>query len=80
MEGYDHSRLAQFLERLRDSSIHFSARIFRKGAVMVSISVPGERWEVEFLDDGSVEVERFVTTGKIQDEDALAELFARFSD
>jgi hypothetical protein len=47
---------------------------------MVSISVPGERWEVEFLDDGSVEVERFVTTGKIQDEDALAELFARFSD
>jgi hypothetical protein len=74
------SRLARFLEQLRDASIHFTARTARREAVMIEISVPGERWEVEFLEDGSVEVERFVTTGGIQDERALADLFARFSE
>jgi hypothetical protein len=35
---------------------------------------------VDFLDDGSVDVERFVSDGRIDDEAALAELFAKFSD
>jgi len=38
---------------------------------MVNVNVPGERWEVEFFDDGSVEVERFVTTGALSDASAL---------
>jgi hypothetical protein len=47
---------------------------------MVSITVPGERWEVEFLDNGSVEVEKFVSAGGITDANSLTELFKRFSD
>ncbi len=30
---------------------------------MVILAVPGERWEVEFFQDGTVEIERFVSTG-----------------
>jgi hypothetical protein len=41
---------------------------------MVEVAVPGERWEVEFLSDGSVDVERFVSTGTVCGEDALDEL------
>lgn len=74
------SGLAHFLEQLRDASIHFTVGSVRPGAIMVSVTVPGERWEVEFLDDGSVEVERFLSTSKIADAKALTDLFARFSD
>ena len=50
---------------------------------MIEITVPGERWEIEFVDYGEdvqVEIERFVSNGQIDDEAALDELFARFSD
>lgn len=47
---------------------------------MVQIAVPGDRWEVEFMVDGSVEVERFHSNGQIAGSAALEELFARFSD
>lgn len=41
---------------------------------MVLIAVPGQRWEVEFFEDGQVEVERFVRSGAIGGEDVLAAL------
>ncbi len=50
---------------------------------MVQVNVPGQRWEIEFVDYGDevqVEVERFTSNGHIEDEAALAELFAKFSD
>ena len=42
-------------------------------------AAPGERWEIEFLEDGSVEVERFISGGQICGEEVLTELFARYS-
>ena len=47
---------------------------------MVLVTVPGERWEVEFLADGSVEVERFISDGEIYGEDILGELFTKYTD
>jgi hypothetical protein len=50
---------------------------------MVEIHVPGERWEVELVDYGDEvhwEIERFISDGKIDDETALDELFAKYSD
>lgn len=70
------TELARFLEQLHHASIHFTVSSVRPEAIIVNVTVPGERWEVEFLDDGSVEVERFV----ILDASAFADLFARFSD
>ncbi len=36
----------------------------------------GERWEVEFLEDqDEVEVERFISTGRIDGEASLADLW-----
>jgi hypothetical protein len=45
---------------------------------MVLVAMPGERWEVAFLSDGSIEVERFISNGEISGEDALRELFAQY--
>jgi len=47
---------------------------------MVSVAVPGERWEIEFSDDGDVDVERFVSTDGVRGKESLAELFERFSE
>jgi hypothetical protein len=46
----------------------------------VLVTVPGERWEIEFLGDGSVEVERFLSHGEICGEEALHELLHKYGD
>lgn len=58
----DASRTSYRLDRVRD-------------ALMVVVFVPGERWEVEFFPDGSIEVERFRSNGEIGSEQTLDELW-----
>ncbi|MGI8683589.1 MAG: hypothetical protein ACR2MO_00540 [Acidimicrobiales bacterium] len=69
-----------FLERLTAARIHYTLDSVRSDAVMVRIAVPGERWEVEFLREGWMEVEVFRSSGGIQDSTALDRLFEEFSD
>jgi hypothetical protein len=42
---------------------------------MIMTATPGERWEIEFFPDGLVEVERFISTGRIEHEEMLNTLF-----
>ncbi len=48
--------------------------------VMVMVSVPGERWEVEVFEDGSVECEKFMSNGQIRDEAWLVDAIERNKD
>lgn len=75
-----HSKLLAFLQRLKEAKIAYQLAHHRDEAIMVLISVPGERWEVEFLDDGAVDIEIFKSDGKMLKESALNDLFTRFSD
>jgi hypothetical protein len=50
----------------------------RPEALMILLAVPGERWEVEFFDDGRLEVEKFVSHGVEEGEGILAELLAYY--
>ena len=79
-ERLDLRAAPDFLGELYAERIHYSLASHRPEAVMVLVDVPGERWEVEFLDDGSVEVERFISQGEILGESALDDLFARFGE
>ncbi len=74
------SKLLAFLRQLETAKISYRLRHSQDDALMVMINVPGQRWEVEFLEDGDIEVEIFASNGAIEDESALEELFARFSD
>jgi hypothetical protein len=76
MKDGTYQRLLKFLSRLEESHLHYAIGHARDEAIMVTVAVPGERWEVEFLVDGSVEVERFVSTGVLGDAGSLDELFA----
>jgi hypothetical protein len=47
---------------------------------MVLVAIPGERWEIEFFQDGKVEIEIFGSSGKIYDRGMIEQLFERHSD
>jgi hypothetical protein len=72
--------LIMFLNELERKSISYTLAHNRDESIMVLVAVPGERWEIEFLDDGSVEIERFTSNGEIYGKDIINELFARYSD
>lgn len=74
------AHLLSFLNDLRGAKIHYRLGHARDEAILVEIAVPGERWEVEFFENGAVEVEVFRSDGMIQDESALKELLAKYSD
>ena len=75
-------KLILFLWRLQCDNIHFtlSAPTLVSMAIMVTVAVPGEIWEVEFHEDGNVGVEVFVSRNGVEGEDALEELFRRHTD
>jgi hypothetical protein len=68
-------KLLRFLDQLELAKLAYRLEHVRD-SIMVVVAVPGERWEVEFFDDGQVEVERFSSSGKIESEDVLDRLVA----
>ncbi len=72
--------MTAFLSELEREGINYALAHNRDEAIMVDVAVPGERWEIEFFADGSVEIERFVSNGQICDEGVLSELFARYAE
>ena len=63
-------KLLAFLDQLERDKVWYRLEHVRD-SIMVMVFAPGERWEVEFFEDGTVEVERFRSSGEIEGEDAL---------
>jgi hypothetical protein len=80
MNSNKFSQLLALLERLDRAKIPYSMRHSREDAVMIVTFAPGEYWEIEFLEDDEVEIERYRSNGHIDDESVLEELFALWSD
>jgi hypothetical protein len=74
------NKLVAFLEKLEHQRISYTLAHNREDALMVLVAVPGERWEIEFRSDGSIEIEKFISTGEIHDAESLGELFVRYAD
>jgi hypothetical protein len=73
------SKLTKFLDRLDGSDIHYTLSSVREGAIMVGVTVPEERWEIEFQADGDVEIEVFKSDGNVRDYSVIEDLFQRHS-
>lgn len=69
-----------FLNKLEGNSIFFKLNKVRNEAIMVEVSVPGQRWEIEFLEDGTVDIEKFISDKDMYDVNELETLFKEFSD
>jgi len=72
-------QLLSFLNDLDERNIYYRLNKVRD-SIMVEIAIPGQRWEVEFMDDGSIEIEKFVSNGQIFDDKEISQLFLNFSD
>jgi hypothetical protein len=73
-------KLTTFLKHLEEAHLHYTLASHREDTIMVLVTVPGERWEIEFFGDGSVEVERFRSNGEIGGEESLQELLTTYAD
>jgi len=73
------NQLIDFLDRLEAAKIYYQLNKVRDG-IMVEIAVPGQRWEVEFMADGGIEVEKFVSNSEIFGESEIDAFFETFSD
>lgn len=57
--------LLSFLQRLEAKKVFHRIERHRADAIMVIVDAPGRKWEVEFLEDGTVDVEEFVSTNGV---------------
>ncbi len=64
----------EFIRNLDATRTHYTVTSVREGAVMVQVTLPGERWEVEFFDDREPEVEVFRSDGTVSGPERLSEL------
>ena len=78
MKGNVFDKLVVFLQNLEQQKVSYMLGHHRDKAIMVTVVMPGERWEVEFLSSGLVEVEKFISNGEIAGEEALGELFTKY--
>lgn len=72
--------LNSFLNKLDECKIYYKINKIRNESIMVEVTVPGQRWEVEFMDDGTIEIEKFISDGTIYDNSELAVLFNDYTD
>src|SRR2546421_8301294 len=70
MNGNQFGKLIAFLERLDSAKIAYTLGHDSYDSIQVTIVIPGEHWEVDFLESGDVYVERFRSKGEIQEESA----------
>lgn len=72
--------LNDFLNRLYECRIYYNVHKVRTDSIMVEIAVPGQRWEVVFMEDGNVEIEKFISDGTLFDKRELDVLFRNYSN
>lgn len=72
--------LIDFLNTLEKNNIFYKLTKTRDESIMVEVAVPGQRWEIEFMDDDTIEVEKFISDNTMYDEKELEILFRDFSD
>ena len=72
-------KIIDFLNELEKRSIYYRINKIRD-SIMIEIAVPGQRWEVEFFNDEHIEIEKFISSGEIYDENELEVLLLNYSD
>ena len=73
-------KLTDFLDRLDGTEIHYTLTSVREGAVVVGVTIPDERWEIEFMADGDIEIEIFRSDGEVHDFSVIEDLFERHAE
>jgi len=70
----------KFLNSLDQNNIYYRLNKIRTESIMIEVAVPAQRWEIEFMDNGTVEIEKFISDGSFYDGEELEVLLNNFSD
>jgi hypothetical protein len=65
-------KLFKLCDELDRRHVYYELRSVRSGTLTVYANVPGEKWEIEFFPDGTVELERFKSRGVENEPEAMA--------
>ena len=76
----DLSELTDLLDRLDAADIRYTLSSVNEGSIVVGIDLPDEHWNVEFMDDGDIEVEIFKGDGQVFDYSVIEDLFENNDD
>ena len=79
-EGGVFGRLLDFLNQLDRAHIFYKLDHTRPYSVMIDISLRGARLEVEFMADGSIDIERYEPVAGVEDEPGLLETIFEDAD
>jgi len=79
MKENQFARLLALLNRLDQAKIPYKMRHSRLDAIMIVAFAPGQYWEIELLQDGDIDIERYRSNGHIDDESVIEQLFALWS-
>ena len=71
--------LIDFLDSLEKNGIYYKLGKIRD-SVLVEAVVQGQRWEIEFMSSGDVEIEKFLSDGTIYDSREVETLLKEFGD
>ncbi|WP_461615507.1 hypothetical protein [Clostridium sp. Marseille-QA1073] len=70
----------KFLNILDENNIYYRLNKIRSECIIIEVAVPGQRWEIEFMEDGTVEIEKFISDGLFYGKEELKVLLSEFSD
>lgn len=72
-------KIFDFLHHLKKHDLFYELDRNRANYIMVTVKIPGERWELEFVREGDVIVKRYGKIGEAEDEVILEYLFDNYS-
>ena len=78
-----YKELLNLLNRMAEVKLPYYLRHSRPDAITVEVRIPGEHWEIEFVDYGDevqIEVEVFRGGGVTGDEKTIEDLFGRWAE
>ena len=73
-------KLFELVRKLEDAKIFFTLRRNRTDGISIEAVVPGQRWEIDVLEDGDVAFEVFRSDGSILDEAKLEEFIEQWRE
>lgn len=77
IEGGVFGRLVDMLNRLDAAHLSYRLDHTRPDSIMIDVAVPGWRWEIEFMADGSVDIERYRSLSGVENDPELIETLFR---
>lgn len=80
MNGDNLEKVLTLLKRLQEARIFYTLAHNQEDAISIQVVVPGQRWEIDIYNNGTVDVEVFKSDGTILDLTAIDTLFRDYSD